>query len=168
MNRVTKLTRLLAAGACLLAVCLSPGPARSAGLHDAPTVESAYPGLSAGPLSLARLGELPGGTVLRVAGEEIEITAQKLDQGIAEIAPSIQDELKRNRFYVLEQTAADAILRKLALKDRQAAETEAPSADAQEMVRAFLEQVAGAPEVTAEEVVTFYQGSPQETEYNPR
>ena len=71
------------------------------------TIESRFPGLSAGPLGRAAAGSLPSGVLLSTAG--LKLTAKDVSAQIAKSA-SMKDQLTRYSFFVLEQTATRKLL----------------------------------------------------------
>jgi thiol-disulfide isomerase/thioredoxin len=76
--------------------------------EKSPTVEDVYLGLSSGPLRYARLVTLPDGILLRAG--DVTINQKQVDEKIAQSEPELQEQLKRNAFYVLEQAALYPIL----------------------------------------------------------
>ncbi|HAX98482.1 MAG TPA: hypothetical protein DCY12_06250 [Candidatus Atribacteria bacterium] len=73
-----------------------------------PTIEEVYLGLSSGPLRYARLTTLPEDILLKAG--DITINQKQVDEKIAQSEPELQEQLKRNAFYVLEQAALYPIL----------------------------------------------------------
>ncbi len=85
-----------------------PPPVDPEEFPDGPALEDEYPGLATAALSHARLVELPEGVL--VESGELAITQEELDAEIAEAPEEIQEELDRNRFFLLEQIATQELL----------------------------------------------------------
>lgn len=118
------------------------------------TVGSAYRDLALGCLTQAVLVDLPAGVLLRSG--TVEITQNELDQLIAQAPEPVRDQLRKNAFFVLEQTATE----KLLLAEAQAALDEAgrnpggkPDA---ELLNEYLMSVVEDVRVSDAEVREFY------------
>ncbi len=117
-------------------------------------ISGTYPGLASSGLSLARLAELPSGTVL-TAGD-LAITEKEVADEIAKAPKDVQDQLKKNAFFVLEQMATKALLLKEAKAD---AGKEASAAGDRALIQAYLGKLAEKVAVSDEEVAEFYKSN---------
>jgi len=89
-------------------VVLTAMPAEWGSPKASATVGSAYPGLASGVLMYARLGDLPGGTLLRSG--RVEITADELNSDVLRAPESMREQLRKNGFFLLEQLATRKLL----------------------------------------------------------
>ncbi|MCX7805559.1 MAG: thioredoxin family protein [Planctomycetota bacterium] len=94
--------RLSASSFAVAAAVLCAGVA-AAGEGGAVSVEEAYPGLAGGPLTYARLADLPDGILFRAEG--IEITKKEIEAEVAGAQEDVRGQLERNRVLVLERLA---------------------------------------------------------------
>ena len=117
------------------------------------TVESAYKGLSSGPLRHARLTTLPRGTLLRAGA--IRVTASQLDTQIAQASPGLRPELRKNRFFLLEQTAVRLLLTAEAAGWAKRQKQTGLASDSAR-IRAYLQSIAAGATVTDAETRSFY------------
>jgi len=119
------------------------------------TVEDVYRGLSSGPLRYARLKTLPDGILLKAG--DVTISQKQIDGKIAQSEPELQDQLKRNAFYVLEQAALYPILLNEAKKwiAKQNIRSDNPNED--DLFRLYLESLIP-PDlaISDQEVQAFY------------
>ena len=123
----------------------------------ATTVETAYRGLSTGPLRGARLVSLPKGTLLRAGS--LTITSQHVAADVAKAVPAVKGQLQRNQFFVLEQRATKALL---GAEARTWAKAQNPSTARQPedtLIRAYLQSRVTNVAVTDMEARTFYSAN---------
>ena len=115
----------------------------------APIVEEAHPGLASGALARARLMDLPDGFLLLSPtfgiGQE-EVAAQ-----IAEAPRELRDELSKNAFVLLEQSATESLLVEEAL--REAGES---GMDERDAIQAHFRRLTEAIEVSEADVEQFF------------
>ena len=114
------------------------------------SVEEAYPGLASGILKKAKLERLEKGMVLR--SQEVNITESYLKELIRKTDPKIQDQLRKNLFFFLEQEALNGILLNEARKS-----VKTPGADEQEIITEYLMGKVTPAKVTDEELAAFYR-----------
>ena len=122
----------------------APQPAR---------LNESYPGLASGGLTFARLADLPEGTVLKAG--ELTIVEKEVADEIAKAPKEVQDQLKKNAFFLLEQMATGGILRSAAKAE---AGKDAP-ADQRQLIQGYLKGVVANIKVTDAEVADFYRGN---------
>ena len=126
------------------AVALQP-----AGINDV------YPGLASSGLTLARLADLPKGTVLKAGG--LTIAEKEVADEIAKAPKEVQDQLKKNAFFLLEQMAT----RRLLLQEARAALAkdgkDTSDLSEQGVVKAFFAKLTAGAEVGDEEIAEFYK-----------
>ncbi len=123
--------------------------------EPAKTVAAAYPGLASAGLTEARLAELPEGTLLRSG--EVTIKATELADEMAKAPKELQDQLRKNAFFVLEKTATQRLLlaevKAAAVKDGK----DVAKLSEQELFKAFFEKLTAGVKVTDAEVAEFYE-----------
>lgn len=135
----------------LAAVACAEEATKTGGL----TVESAYPRLASGVLTFAMLGELPQGVLLQA--DTVEITAADIDRIITAAAEHLQEGLKKNAFFLLEQEATWQLLLHLATKALEETGESAVGKEESTIIDDYLECVTSEPEITDEEVIRFYE-----------
>jgi thiol-disulfide isomerase/thioredoxin len=142
-------------GASVLPVCgAQTSPANAdAGVKSA-LVSEVYPGLASNSLTYARLSELPAGALLQA--ETITITDKDVAGEIAKAPQAMQDQLKKNAFFVLESLGTRQILVALA-KARTAEQKDTPPPDEQGMIQMYLKGLVADVEATDAEVARFYE-----------
>lgn len=135
--------RLIAFFLCILPAVLS-GRTPAVAL----TVEEAYPGLAAGVLKQARLEPLEEGVLLSAEG--VRITAADLDRVLKDVLPRMQEQLRKNLFFLLEQEATQKLL------FRAASGSEGKEGENNQVIMSYIEEQIKDVEVTHEEVRRFY------------
>ena len=151
--------RTIATFWALMCLVLLAVPAWSAAA-DAPTtatktVNAAYPGLAAGALSYATLGDLDGGLILKSAS--VSIAREDLEKAVAQVPESAREEMRSNLFFLLEQRATESLLARLAReKSPQAADGGAPLSESQ-LVRNYFQTLVAAVTASDADVAKFYQ-----------
>lgn len=119
------------------------------------TVESAYPGLASGALTYALLGMLPEGILLRAG--EVTITTKDLDAEIAKAPAHLREQLKKYKFFLLEQTATAKLLLLVAQKDAAEKKKDISGKTDNDVITEYLQNLAAAIQVTDKEVTDFYE-----------
>lgn len=118
------------------------------------TVESTYPGLASSGLTLARLSDLPKGTVL--AADELTVTEKDMADQIAKAPQEIQGQLKSNAFFLMENMATKALILREARKDAgKAGDGESENA----VIQGYLTKVADKAKVSDKEIAEFYKNN---------
>jgi thioredoxin 1 len=124
-------------------------------ISGAITIAKACPNLAAAALVNAKLAELPDGTLLR-AGEFL-ITQKELDTEIAKAPEAMQEQLRKNAFFMLEQMAT----KQLILQEAKAAATkdgkDASKLQDKELITAYFDKLAAGVAVTDAEAAEFYE-----------
>jgi thioredoxin 1 len=128
-------------------------PAPAAALQPA-AINDTYPGLASSGLTLARLADLPKGTVLKAG--DLTIAEKEVADEIAKAPKEVQDQLKKNAFFLLEQIATKALLMKEAKAD--AGET-AANANERAIIQGYLGKLAEKVKVGDEEIADFYKNN---------
>jgi thioredoxin 1 len=127
-------------------------PSQTAPSGTSATVESTYPGLASGALTLATLGALPGGTWIQ--SRQVTVTERDY-QDIASRAPAeLRDEVKKNAFFFAERIAAEKLL--LAEASQAAQPNQDPKMKETERIQNHLKSVAGSLSVSDAEIADFY------------
>ncbi|NLF33151.1 MAG: thioredoxin family protein [Planctomycetes bacterium] len=153
-GKMTLVVALLAAtGAQVPASSPASQPA-SAATQPSGTVAQAYPSLTSAALAHATLADLPAGTLLR-AGEVI-VNQADLDAEIASAPEALREQLHRNAFFLLEQTAT----RRLLLQEARTAAgrdgKDVAAMSEQDLLQTLLVAVTAGVTVTDAEVAAFY------------
>ena len=135
-------------------VALTAMPAEARARDGSATVESIYPGLASGVLTYARLGDLPGGTLLQSG--RVEITTDELDGEVVRSPEGVREQLRKYAFLLLEQIVTKKLLLEAAREH--AIQTKADFSDKSDMdiIRTYLRQIVEKVEVTEAEVKDFY------------
>ena len=150
----------LAVVSVVLSLGQSPTPSLQAAepatrpADERPLVKDTYPGLASAGLLSARLGELPSGVLARAG--DLTFTQANLDAEIAKAPPAIQDQLKNNAFFVIEQTVTKALLAKEARVD---AGKSASGTDERALVQGYLGKLAEKVTVSDDEIAEFYKNN---------
>ncbi len=119
------------------------------------TVESVYPGLASGALTFAKIGELPDNVCVRADG--VEITTDHIEEYILDTPYTVQQQLRRNTFYVAEQIATEEVLFREAREQMSEDKTD-PSGTAQrQVIQSYLQKIVSPVKVTDAEAKTFYE-----------
>lgn len=119
-----------------------------------PTVASTYPGLASGPLTHARLVELPEGTLLKCG--ELALTDKDVADVSAGAPEKVREQLKKNAIFVLERVATPKLLLAVARQDAARAQRDVPKATERELVDGYVNGILDSVKVTDEEVAAFY------------
>lgn len=123
---------------------------------NAATINDKYPDLALGCLSYARLAELPAGTLLKSG--DVTVSASDAAEQIAKNPKEIQEQLKKNEFFLVEQIAAGKIMAAVAKKDAvDSNRTDLVNKTDNEVIQAYFEKVVKSVNITDEEVKQFYE-----------
>jgi thioredoxin 1 len=134
---------------CLASIACAADPNKS-------TVNDKYPGLALGCLSYAKLTKLPAGLLLKSA--DITVSSTDAADLIAKNPKEIQEQLKKNEFFLVEQIATEKILVAVARKDAaDSNRTDLANKTDKEVIQAYFEKVVKSVSVTDAEVNQFYQ-----------
>jgi thioredoxin 1 len=117
-------------------------------------INDTYPGLASSGLTLARLADLPKGTVLRAG--DLTITEKEVADEFAKAPKETQDQLKKNAFFLLEQMATKALLLKEAKADAGKA---AANTDERALIQSYLGKLAEKVKVGDGEIAEFYKSN---------
>jgi len=117
-------------------------------------INDTYPGLASSGLTLARLADLPKGTVLKAG--DLTIAEKEVDDEIAKAPKEVQDQLQKNAFFLLEQMATKALLMKEAKADAGEA---AANANERAIIQGYLGKLAEKVKVGDEEIADFYKNN---------
>lgn len=141
--------------ALFVLVALTAIPAEAKTGDDSATVESTYPGLASGVLTYARLADLPGDTLLRSG--RVEITTDELGGEIVRAPKSMQEQLRKNTFFLLEQLAAKKLLVQAAKEHADRTGANLFQNSERDIVTAYLQRIVDKVDVTEADVREFYQ-----------
>jgi len=122
---------------------------------QATTVAGAYPNLASAGLVHARLAELPEGVLLRAG--EVSVTQKDVDAEVAKAPEAMQEQLRKNALFLLEQIATRQLLLREAKSAAAKDGTDASKLSDQELFRTFLDKLTTNANVTDQEVAEFYE-----------
>ena len=128
-------------------------PANAPGASPA-VMRDAYPGLASGALTYARPAELPQGVLLKA--DDLSIGEKEVAEEVAKAPPDLQDQLKKNRFFVLEQMATRRLLVREAKAEAAKSGKELPSTEERLIIDYHVGGVAEKVQVADAEVAGFY------------
>jgi thioredoxin 1 len=114
-------------------------------------------GLASGSLTFARLVELPKGTLLKAG--DLTVTEKDLDAEIAQAPKDVQDQLKKNRFFVLEQVAAKKLLLQAARAEAAKTNEDISQIPERKLVSRYLKAVTGPVKVSDNEIADYYKNN---------
>jgi len=117
------------------------------------SVNDTYPGLASSGLTYARLADLPKGTVLKAG--DLAITEKQLADEIAKAPKEVQDQLKKNGFFFLEQMATKALV----LKEAKADAGKVVDAGDRAIIKSYLGKLAEKAKVSDAEIAEFYKNN---------
>ena len=119
------------------------------------TVGQLYPNLASGVLTYAKVASLPENILLRAEG--IEMNSRDVDEAISKQPVQVQQELKDNAFFVLEQEATGKLLNVLARKHLSEQGKDTSSMIEQQMFQVYFDDLTKEITVTDKDVETFYK-----------
>lgn len=151
MHRILVLTALFA---LLIAFPVMAQTVPSPDSVAVSTVNETYPGLACSSLTFAKPNALPEGILLRSG--TTEITEKDLDAEIGNAPEASREELKKNKFFVLEKMATKRLL--LELAKQQAAETKKDIAKKteREILDEYIQGIVSSITATDKEIAQFY------------
>jgi len=136
--------------------CVLVATALPLAMAEAPTtVESAYPGLASGALCQATLGELPEGVLVKAG--EIEVTTQSLKDRMAKVSDSMRAQFEKNAFFAVDQIASSELIKAEAKKKVAESGTSASGVPDDELVNAYVKEIAASATATEDEMKAFYE-----------
>jgi thioredoxin 1 len=119
------------------------------------TVAEAYPNLATAVLANARLAELPEGVLMRAG--DVTVTQAEVDARIAQAPQDLQEGLRKNAFFLLEQMATQQLLLREVRADATRDGKDAASLSDQELFKAYFDKLIADVKVTDEDVAAFYE-----------
>jgi len=131
-----------------------PSPPAAKTAEPAAEVAAAYPDLTSGILTHARLAKLPPGVLLRSG--DVTVTLEELDKAIRESPERVREQLEKNSIFLLEHLATSKVLLVTA---REAVSKENPAVarlSDNEVVRAWFDKALAGLEVPDADVSAFY------------
>ncbi len=141
---------ILAVTIAILAIA-NPCLAADGDANAVNTVEQRYTNLASGALTYANVGTLPEGILCRAEG--VEISSADIDKFISVQPEQFRADLTKNAFFVLEQEAAQKLLKKVASQQVKDANTMGD----EQLFRTFVEQLTKDVAVAAGDIETFYK-----------
>jgi thiol-disulfide isomerase/thioredoxin len=114
-----------------------------------------YPGLASSGLTYAKLSDLPAGVLLKAGG--VTVTDKDIDAEIAKTPHETQAQLKKNRFFVLENMATLRIVLALAQPGPVEQQTAPAPSDEKPVIQKYLQGVVANIQASDAEVTKFYE-----------
>jgi len=140
----------------LIALTMSLPVAAEQAVTKAQRAKDVYPGLFSGALMSAKPAILPVGILLR-SGDS-KITQKDLDAEIAKAPQDVRSQLKSNAFFVLENRATRDLLT-VEAKAWAKGTGRKPDANANVLLRAYLDDLTGTIAVTDDELKEFFESN---------
>lgn len=142
---------------CAWAAAAVQPTAASAPAGDGKSVVSAYPGLASAGLTHAKLANLPKGTLLKAGG--LTISEKELAEESARAPREVQQQLRRNGFFLLEQIATRKLVLQAAKEEAAKAGKDVSVAEDRDLIQAYLGKAVGKVAVSDQEVADFYRSN---------
>jgi thioredoxin 1 len=136
-------------------VAAIPSSAQDADSNSVKTVAQLYPNLAFGVLTYAKVAPLPENILLRTEG--IEVNSKDINEVISKQPVQVQQELKDNAFFVLEQEAAGKMLKALARKHLSEQGKDTSSMTEQQMLQTYFDDLTKEITVSNKDIETFYK-----------
>ncbi|MCE5341032.1 MAG: thioredoxin fold domain-containing protein [Planctomycetaceae bacterium] len=118
-------------------------------------VSDKYPDLALGCLTYAKLAELPAGILVK--SDDLTISTSDIAKEIEKNPKEMQEQLKKNEFFLAEQIATLKILTVVAKKYAADSNTDVKNKADKEIIQAYFDNVVKSVSVTDAEVNQFYQ-----------
>ncbi len=122
---------------------------------DGPMVGEAYPNLASAALVYAHLADLPDGTILQSDG--VTIRESDVNAEIVEAPQELRDQLSKNAFFLLEQTATRRLLAEEAKAAAILDGKQSLGQSEEDLLQTYLGKFVANVKVSDEEVATFYK-----------
>jgi len=116
-----------------------------------------YPGLASGAMTYAKAAELPQGTLIEAGN--LLITEKEVADEIAKATAPMQDQLKKNAFFLAEQMFTQRLLLQLAKEDAAQSKRDISGADSRAIVQGFFRKLIEPIQVADQEVADFYKAN---------
>ena len=149
---MTRIGTIVAAG--VLAVVYG-AVARAAEEPKRPTVNETYTGLASDGLTHAKLSDLPKGVLLK-SGELTVMEKEVMDE-IAKAPGEVQEQLKKQAFFVLERIAVGNLLLREAKAGAAKSGKDPAKMDERQIMEDYFVAIADKVKVTDDEVADFYR-----------
>ncbi len=146
--------RFLTIALCV-AIAATAALAAESGQAERRTVEDAYPGLSAGVLSSASIGNLPDGVLVDLGDQQI--TQKQIDEILAKAPDKLKDQLSKNSLFMAQDLATPRLLIRAAREWATAEKVDIPGKSDPDIISDYLQSVAAGVTVSDTEVGDFYQ-----------
>lgn len=123
------------------------------------TAEVKYPGLFNSALRLTVPSSMPSGELL--SSGKLKITKAQLDAEIKKSSASLQEQFKKNEFFVLEQMAISQLLMSEAKTWAESKKIDIKGSNDNEITNKYLTDLTSNVTVSAEEAKQFYESNPE-------
>ncbi len=133
---------------------VAAGKAQEKTKETVKTTNEAYPGLASGILTFAQLGNMPEGILVRA--DTVNVLAADIEKIIGEASKDVQEQLKKNAFFLLENLATEKLLLLEAQKDAAQAKTDLAGKTNQEIIQVYFEKIVKPIKVTDEGVKKYF------------
>jgi len=141
----------------LIAVVLASLVSAALAEEEAPpqTVQSAYPGLVAGALASASIGDLEAGVLLDM-GED-QITQQELNEVLVGSPKKMREQLRKNSLFLVQEIATKKLLLRAAREWAQEQNVDLEGKAEPEVISEYLQDMVSDVTVSDAEVNRFYE-----------
>jgi hypothetical protein len=119
------------------------------------TVEAAYPGLCAGVLSSATIGDLPDAVLVDLGDQQI--TQKQIDDVLAKAPDKLKDQLSKNALFLAQDLATPRLLIRVAREWTRAQKRDVAGKSDPDIVSDYLQSIAADVTVSDAEVSDFYR-----------
>lgn len=134
---------------------VTTGMAEEKTTSDSKTVTALYPNLASSLLTFAHLAELPQGVLIR--STNVQITIPDLNRLMRRYPRHLQEQLKKNAFFVLEQAASTKLLAELAKRNLNKTDEETAPKAGRELINKYVNQLTAKVTVADDEISLLYE-----------
>ena len=138
----------------IFAICMV-GVTSASGADSPALVRDAYPTLTTGALTQARLADLPAGVILQSG--DMKLTQKDLDADIRQSPKEQWPQLKRNLFFVLENATTQILMGYEA--SQWAQKNKVNPKDGAELLKSYMSSLTSSLSVSDSEVKSFYDNN---------
>ncbi len=149
------MTKRLVTVALCLALLATAALAAENAQTERRTVEDAYPGLCAGVLSSAAVGDLPDGVLVDLGDEQI--TQKQIDAVLAKAPAEVRDQLSKNALFLAQDLATPRLLIRVAREWATAQKKDVAGKSDPDIISDYLQRIAADVTVSDAEVGSFYR-----------
>jgi len=134
---------------------LASSPAADGG--QIAVVGDLYSGLASGCLNYAKAADLPQGTLIKAGA--LSLGEKEIADEMAKAPPAMQEQLKKNAFFLAEQLFTQRLILQLAKDEAVQSKQDITKADDRTLVQGFFKKITEPIKVTDQEVSDFYKAN---------